>query len=78
MKITYFCDRCGAIIGAMRVREAELEQLGLDPLTVETEGDIIKNNEPDGLLIYSLCNDCVETMSLHESDLPFLRPPDYH
>ena len=78
VRVNYICDRCGASIGGLNLDEQELEQLGLDPLTVEISEDIIKNDHTGSLFIYSLCNECVETMSFHESELPYLRAPDYH
>ncbi|HOB87040.1 MAG TPA: DUF2757 family protein [Bacillota bacterium] len=79
MKLTYLCERCGAIIGAINLKSAaELQQLGLDPLTEEFQEDIIKLNDNEGWLYYSLCDDCVETMSLHEPEWPFTRATDLH
>ncbi|HOL16511.1 MAG TPA: DUF2757 family protein [Bacillota bacterium] len=68
MKLTYICERCGAIIGAMNITEAEMKMLGLDPLTVDMRQDIIKSTDTEELFIYSLCDDCVDTMSLHERE----------
>ncbi len=78
MKLTYICERCGAIIGSMSVNDAEMNMLGMDPLTVEISQDIIKSTDTGGLFVYSLCYDCVDTMSLHESDLPYRRPHALH
>lgn len=78
MKITYLCDRCGAVIGSMIIEEEQLEMLGLDPLTVDLQEDIIKSTETGELFIYSICQDCVDTMYIHESDLPFRSRPDHH
>lgn len=78
MKVTYVCDRCGAIIGVIDLSAAELEQLGMDPLTVDLRQDIIKSTETGGLFVYSLCSDCVETMDPTECDWPYRRSPDLH
>lgn len=78
MKITYLCERCGAIIGSMKVQEEELAMLDIDPLTVDMRADIIKSNETGDLFIYTLCHECVETMSLHETEMQYLRAPDLH
>ncbi len=78
MKVTYLCERCGAIIGSMKIDEQQLKMLDMDPLTVELREDIIKSTETGGLFVYSLCYDCVETMSVHESELPYRRAPDYN
>jgi hypothetical protein len=78
MKVTYICERCGAIFGVINLDDQELEQLGMDPLTVEMRQDIIKSTETGGLFVYSLCDDCVDTMSLHESDWLYMRPPELH
>jgi hypothetical protein len=78
MKVTYVCDRCGAIIGCLNLNEAELEQMDMDPLTVDLRQDIIKSTETGGLFVYSLCDDCVDTMGLHEGGWPYLRAPDLH
>lgn len=78
MKVTYICDRCGAIIGAIKLNDSELNMLDMDPLTVDLREDIIKSTETGGLLVYSICDSCVETMSLHESDWPYRKAPDYH
>jgi len=42
MKVTYICDRCGALIGALSLTEDELQQIGVDILTVDLHEDIIK------------------------------------
>ncbi len=78
MKTTYLCERCGAIIGSMKLNEAELAMLDLDPLTVEMRQDIIKSTETGDLFIYTLCDDCVDTMHLHESEIQYRRVPDLH
>lgn len=78
MKVTYVCDRCGAIIGSINFSDGELAQLGMDPLTVDMRQDIIKSTETGGLFVYSLCDGCVETMSLNEGDWPYRKAPDYH
>lgn len=78
MKLTYLCERCGAVIGSMNVSDAQMNALGLDPLTVEMSRDIIKSTETGGLFIYSLCYDCVDTMGVHESEWPYRRPNALH
>lgn len=52
--------------------------LGMDPLTVEMSQDIIKSTDTGGLFVYSLCYDCVDTMSLHECDWPYRGPHALH
>ena len=78
MKLTYICDRCGTLIGALQLDSHEMELFGLEPLTIDLREDIIRCSETGDLFYYSLCDDCVETMSLHESDLPYYRTQDPH
>lgn len=68
MKVTYICDRCGALIGALSLTEDELQQIGVDILTVDLHEDIIKSVETGALFIYSLCDHCVEAIPLHEEE----------
>jgi hypothetical protein len=78
MKVTYVCDRCGAVIGEINLNEDELAQLDMDPLTVDLREDIIKSTETGGLFVYSLCDGCVETMSFHEGEWRYRKAPDLH
>lgn len=78
VKVTYVCDRCGALIGALNLADWELAELGMDPLTVRWREDIIRDVHDGAMFVYSLCDDCVESMALHESDLPYMRAPDFH
>ncbi|MBS3943007.1 MAG: DUF2757 family protein [Dethiobacter sp.] len=78
MKFTYLCERCGAIIGSMNISDSEMATMGIDPLTVDMSQDIIKSTESGGYFIYSLCYDCVDTMSLNESERPYRRPQGLH
>lgn len=78
MKVTYVCDRCGAIFGALELKEWELEQLDMDPLTVDLREDIIKSTETGGLFVYSLCDECFDTIGLNEGDWQYRKAPDYH
>lgn len=78
VKVTYVCNRCGTLIGALDLAGWELAELDLDPLTAQWREDIIIDVQTGNLFVYSLCHDCTETMALHESDLPYLRAPDLH
>lgn len=76
MKITYVCDRCGALIGTLSLSEEELGQIGIDTLTVDLHEDIIKSAETGDLFIYSLCDHCVETIPVHEAEWLYRIKPD--
>ncbi len=78
VKVTYVCNRCGTLIGALDLAEWELVELGMDPLTAQWREDIIRDVQTGDMFVYSLCDDCTETMALHESDLPYMRAPDWH
>ncbi|NLA10980.1 MAG: anti-sigma-F factor Fin family protein [Firmicutes bacterium] len=78
MRITYICDRCGALIGVLSLTEKELQQMGIDLLTVDLHEDIIKSAETGDLFIYSLCDHCAETAPIHEAEWPYRRKPDVH
>lgn len=78
MRITYICDRCGALIGALSLTEAELRQIGIDILTADLHEDIIKSAETGDLFIYSLCDHCVETTPVNEAEWPYRKEPDVH
>jgi len=78
MKFTYLCERCGAIIGSMSISASEMVTMGIDPLTVDMSQDIIKSTETGGYFIYSLCCDCVDTMSLNEGEWLYRRPQGLH
>ncbi len=66
MKVTYICDRCGAIIGSLGLTEDELQQMGVELSGAELAHDVIKTAPTGPLFIYSLCNHCVEAASIHE------------
>lgn len=78
MKITYICDRCGALIGALSLSEEELRQIGVDILTVDLHEDIIRSAETGDIFIYSLCDHCVESAPLHEAEWPYRSDPGLH
>jgi hypothetical protein len=78
MKLTYICDRCGALIGALSLTEEELQQIGLDILTVDLHEDIIRSAETGDLFIYSLCDHCAESAPLHEAEWPYRGNPGVH
>jgi len=78
MKFTYLCERCGAIIGSLNLNDSEMVTMGFDPLTADMSRDIIKSTETGGYYIYSLCYDCVDTMSINESDYLYHKPRGLH
>lgn len=58
MKVTYVCDICGEPQETMELVGVEAENLGLNTLTRAVREDIIKYNDEQGLLLYSLCSAC--------------------
>ena len=60
MKVTYLCDICGKPLETVELADVEIEKLGIDTLTPAEREDIIKYNEEQGLLLYSLCSSCFE------------------
>lgn len=58
MKVTYICDLCGLPQETVEIGDVDLEKLGLHTLTPEEKEDIIKYNETQGLLLYTICSDC--------------------
>jgi hypothetical protein len=60
MKVTYICDICGKPQETLEIDDLTLEKLGINTLTLEEKEDIIKYNEEQGLLLYSLCPACFE------------------
>lgn len=78
MKLTYICDRCGALIGALNLTEEELQQIGLDAPTIDLHEDIIRSAETGDLFIYSLCDHCVENIPVSEAEWPYRPPPGVH
>ena len=58
MKVTYICDICGRPQETVEIEDINLEKLGLNTLTDEVKEDIIKYNEKQGLLLYTLCSGC--------------------
>lgn len=60
MKVTYICDICGKPQETVELADVEIEKLGIDTLTPMEREDIIKYNEEQGLLLYSLCSSCFE------------------
>lgn len=71
MKVTYICDRCGAIIGTLNLTEDELQQIGVDL----SDADIIKSAPTGDLFIYSLCDHCVDVVPINEVEWTRLRKP---
>lgn len=64
MKVTYICDRCGAIIGFLNLTENELQQIGIDLSAADSGDAIIKSVPTGGLFVYSLCDHCVDLVSI--------------
>jgi hypothetical protein len=60
MKVTYVCDICGTPQETVEIDNLHIEKLGIDTLTNHEKEDIIKYNEEQGLLLYSLCPSCFE------------------
>jgi hypothetical protein len=58
MKVTYVCDICGKPQETVEIDDLEIEKLGINTLTQEEKEDIIKYNEEQGLILYSLCASC--------------------
>lgn len=58
MKVTYICDICGLPQETVEIEEVDLEKLGLNTLTLQEKEDIIKYNEKQGLLLYTICSAC--------------------
>lgn len=42
----------------MEIKEVDPEKLGLNALTLQEKEDIIKYNEKQGLLLYTICSHC--------------------
>jgi hypothetical protein len=66
MKVTYICDICGKPQETVEIENVEIEKLGLDTLTRTEREDIIKYNDEQGLLLYSLCPFCFEEKLITE------------
>ncbi len=75
MKVTYICDRCGAIIGSLNLTEAELQQIGVDLSAADENENIIKSAPYGDLFIYSLCDHCADVAPIHEIEWTCLRKP---
>lgn len=60
MKVTYICDICGKPQETIEIDDLTLERLGINTLTQDEKEDIIKYDEEQGLLLYSLCPACFE------------------
>jgi len=60
VKVTYICDICGEPQETRELAGVEAEKLGLHTLTRSVREDIIKYNEEQGLLLYSLCPACLK------------------
>ncbi|RJX24746.1 MAG: DUF2757 family protein [Dethiobacter sp.] len=60
MKVTYICDLCGQPQETVEIDNVEIEKLGINTLTPAEKEDIIKYNDEQGLLLYSLCPSCFE------------------
>ncbi len=58
MKVTYICDLCGLPQETVEIGDVDLEKLGLHTLTPEEKEDIIKYNDKQGLLLYTICPAC--------------------
>lgn len=68
MKITYICDICGQPQETVELEDVEIEKLGINTLTHIEKEDIIKYNDEQGLLLYSLCPACFEENYLKEPE----------
>ncbi|HHU76939.1 MAG TPA: anti-sigma-F factor Fin family protein [Firmicutes bacterium] len=72
MKVTYICDLCGFPQETVEIGEVDLEKLGLHTLTPEEREDIIKYNEKQGLLLYTICSDCFSQKIFAEDEESYL------
>jgi hypothetical protein len=76
MRITWICRGCGELLG-------RVDTTGHDPrivaLTAHAGEDIIETDRAGNLVLYILCEDCLETIVTEdESDFIFLRGPELH
>ena len=78
MKVTYICDCCGVTIDNLEDPRLNEEKLGINTLTPEEREDIIKYDDNNGLIIYSLCDQCGEEMGYDDSRLEYIKPPELH
>lgn len=67
MKVTYICDRCGAIIGSLRLTEEELQQMGLDLSAADHDENVISSAPTGAFFLYSLCDHCVDVVLITEA-----------
>jgi hypothetical protein len=72
MKVTYICDICGQPQETVEIEDVEIEKLGINTLTPAEKEDIIKYNDEQGLLLYSLCPACFEEKFLEGPEWPSL------
>lgn len=75
MKVTYVCDRCGAIIGSLKLTEAELQQIGIDLSDADKDEGIIRSASSGASFMYSLCDHCADVAPIHEIEWTCLRKP---
>lgn len=68
MKVTYICDICGRPQETVELEDVEIGKLGINTLTHIEKEDIIKYNDEQGLLLYSLCPACFEENYLKEPE----------
>lgn len=76
MKVTYICDRCGAIIGSLNLTDDELQQIGLGLSDRSQDEDVIKSAPADTLFVYSFCDICVDFAPAYEFERTCLKNPD--
>lgn len=60
MRIRYHCERCGRPVGEIDLPESEISRLGFGILSPEERSELIQTDETgDGLLVASICDDCL-------------------
>ena len=69
MKIYYNCEHCGEEIDMIEVDQVDEVKFGFDCLTVEERQDIIKiDSVANVMYVYSLCDECIESLGLVSID----------
>lgn len=65
MKIYYTCEHCGEAIDMIEVDKVDEAKFGFDCLTAEERQDIIKiDSLANAMYVYSLCDECIESLGL--------------
>ncbi|MBP2626558.1 MAG: putative protein family YabK [Firmicutes bacterium] len=65
MKIYYTCEHCGEAIDMIEVDKVDEVKFGFDCLTADERQDIIKiDSLANVMYVYSLCDECIESLGL--------------